>query len=135
MVVLCYFVPEYLFNRCLFLCLWELVHLVEDDNEMIAGDFPDNQALGCLGLHAFRHIDNQHHQVNNLGTFEYNISNHYTYTDSSCILVNTHITAASSDGKICFYVVVCISTSCRSISLQAKTHICFKTGITYVREI
>ena len=42
------------------------INFVKNDDHVVARDLPDDDALGCLRLDALRHVDHQHHQVDDL---------------------------------------------------------------------
>lgn len=89
---------RHLLNGTLSLPLWKEIYFVQNYHHLLAGNLPNYQALCWLRLHPFCHIDYEHHQINNLGTWK---RIHSRYCSSIKILRNIF---SNSFHKNCMYI-------------------------------
>lgn len=59
--------PRHPVDRGLSLPFGQEVGLVQHHDQLLAGNLPNHEALGRLGLHPLGHVDDQHHHVDDLG--------------------------------------------------------------------
>lgn len=115
---------SHLLNGTLSLRLWKEIYFVQNYHHLLAGNLPDHQALRWLRLHPLCHVDDKHHQIDNLGTWR------RIHSQCCSNIKRLRIIFSNSFHKNCLYMYTCpeLWTKCKLMQ-ASNAWLCLKIGL------